>query len=454
MSDASTEFMSTILYNTSSSLVPKFQRHNLLRQQRELSPGSTAKSNDEVVNKSTTVKFDDIPFKSKFEKNSDSYLRELCCSVYPSSLHHKISKLDPSIELPIQAFMSLVWHNFVSTWYGVKIPTCDDRFMIQLFDLVQAIAARLKLTQLNYETFVADDLPSILGQHLQAMSQCIHEDDVYGRYCQLISYKDKYYPQLLTDCILDSISGESTLQATFVQALFNELLMGKIMDRVSEPYFALSAISKACRSLESGRHLKNKRPKVGLVQRCKEWVAVAGKTIAMMTSMNRPSGEALNQPFSYANAFTFIFVDLLKVPARKPYLYAMGKTLQYWSAKSRSINIILHNMFLNFLKRHVSNETHIRRICISLRQALFPGDNKMGAGRVVPVGAEFEAFKGACVEHLWQAVSSSGIECVFAVNHNDVEEFIEIICKDKKCNQILIFKIVDCMLAHTNSMPA
>lgn len=437
----------SILYNTSSSLVPKFQRHNLLRQQRDASPASQ----DDATSGSTAVG-DDVPFESRQEKNSDGYLRELCGSVYPGSLHGRIAKLDPLVDLPLQAFMSLVWQNFISSWYGVKVTTCDDRFMVQLFDVVQSIAARLKLTHLEYESFLADDLPTILSEHVHAMRASIDEDDVYGRYCQLTSYKHGYYPQLLTNCILTSAPGSSTLQLTFLQALFNELLLGRIMDRICEPYFALSAIRKLCRQLEAKRQLKDEQPKIGSVQKLKNWITAAGRTIALMTSM-KPPAETLSIPFPYINAFTFIFVDLLKLPNRKPFLYAIGKTLQYWSAKSKSINAILQNLFINLVKRRVSRDTGIRQLFVSLRVALFPEDNKMGMGTIVPEGDAFETFKSACLDEFWQTIRSFRLDSSLGVNENDVKRAIDIICREKRCNKLLFFNIIDCLLAHTNHLP-
>ncbi|QLL31909.1 hypothetical protein HG536_0C00760 [Torulaspora globosa] len=446
--------MSTILYNASSSLVPKFQRHNVLRQQRDATPGLSSSLHDEGIDRPSSNGQDDTPFKSGFAKNSDGYLQELCCSVYPTSLHQRIRKLDSMADLPLQALMSLVWQNFVTSWYGVKIPTCDDLFMAQLFDLTQLIAGRLKSTDLECEPFIADDLPSVLSEHIQAMRACVREDDAFYRYCQLTSFEEGYYPQVLTNYVLATVPAGSSLQTTFLQALFNELLMGKIMDRVSEPYFALSAISKLCRKLEARRRRKDKQPKAGPVDRIKKWIAAAGRTIALMTSMDKSAKKALELPLAYTNVFTLIFVDLLKLPGRKPYLYAVGKTLQYWSAKSRSVDAVFQNLFFNLIKQCVSMETNMHRLLILLREGLFPEDNKIGTGTVIPEGDEFEDFKRTCADDLWQAVHAYRLDSVLGVEEKDVTEIIEIICRDKRCNKLLAFRIIDALLARTSYLSA
>lgn len=445
--------MSTILYHTSSSLVPKFQRHNLLRQQREVTPGSSGSAHDEGAEGRSSVE-GDTAFKSGLPRNSDGYLQELCCSVYPTSLHQRIRELDSTVDLPLQALMSLVWQNFVTSWYGVKIPTCDDRFLVQLFDLVELIAVRLKSTNLECEPFIADDLPAILSEHLQAMRVCVREDDALHRYCQLTSLEEGYYPQVLTNCVLASVPGGSTLQTTFLQALFNELLMGKIMDRVSEPYFALSGIRKLCRKLHASGQGKDNQPKVGPVDRIKNWIATAGRTIALMNSMDKSTKKVLELPLAYSSAFTFIFVDLLRLPARKPYLYAVGRTLQYWSAKSKSVDAVFQNLFFNLIKQRLSRQTNTHRMLILLREVLFPEDNKIGTGTVIPEGDEFRAFKRACADELWQTAQAYRLDSALGVQEKDVTEIIEIICRDKRCNKLLAFRIIDALLARTSHLSA
>lgn len=243
--------MSTILYNTNSSLILKFQKHNLLRQHRESALALPSTSEDKQASKDISIRNidEDEPFFSDFQKNSDLYLQELCCSVYPTSLHSRICKLNPVIDLPLNAFASLVWKNFVTTWYGTKIRTSDDCLMVQLFDLVQDTLSYMKTVHIEYELFLIEDLPMLLSQHLKAMKQSVSNKDVFQRYCELLSYDGGYYPELFTNYILSSINCESMLQFTFLQALFKDVLIGKVLDKIIEPYYILIVTLKHVKNL-------------------------------------------------------------------------------------------------------------------------------------------------------------------------------------------------------------
>lgn len=436
--------MSAILYNTNSSLIPKFQKY---RQHREL-PG-VAKSGSRPGTASDVLDLD-LPFESIHDKNSDPYLQELCCSVYPELLHQRVCKLSPAVDLPVHAFMCLIWKNFVTSWYGVKIPTSDDKFMVQLFELVEEIVSRMKKVDFRYESFLTEDLPLLLSQHIRTMRIFLREDDVFRRYCQLTSYEEGYYPQTLTNYILSSVRCESTLQTSFLQALFNNLLLGKVLDKITEPYFVVAAIDKIC-EVRGTRPAKNGF-KQWSFQDFKSSIAKVGKTIALMTSMNKNSKTKLSRPFPYIGAFS-LFVDILKLPERKPFLYAFGKTVQYWSAKSKSLNAIMQNLFFNILSRFFKkNDT--RTVFVSLRSMLFPNDNKLGPGKEIPVGGEFRKFVDASIEKQWQSIRSRWVNQVLGIDRSGIQELNEVLIKDKRCNKLLVIRILDCLLAQTNTEAA
>lgn len=436
--------MSAILYNTNSSLIPKFQRY---RQRRGSPDAASPLSRPGASQNGPDL---DVPFESVHEKNSDAYLQELCCSVYPTSLHRRVRKLNPTNGLPVHAFMCLIWKNFVTSWYNVKIRATDDRFMVQLFELVDEIVLRLKMVDVCYESLLADELPLLLSEHMNAMRLCLRKDNVYKCYCQLTFYEDNYYPQVLSNYLLSSVRCDSSLETTFLQGLLNDLLLGKILDKITEPYYVVAAINKICDAWETRRCLAQDKADRGAFQRLKRGIARVGQTIALLTSMNKNSGDALSRPFPYMRGFTLVFVDLLKFPQRKPYLYALGKTLQYWSAKSKSLNAIMQNLFFNVVTRSL-RDMSVRSASESLRLAVFPNDNKLGPGKDIPVGKEYEEFVSASIEKQWRLVNSLGLNSVLGIDRAQIEELNEMIGRDKRCNKLLVFRIIDCLLAHTKA---
>lgn len=434
--------MSAILYNTNSSLIPKFQKY---RQHR--GPPDTASPVSPQGNTAVGSDFDS-PFKSVHEKNSDRYLQDLCCSVYPSSLRQRVYKLNAEVDLPVHAFMCLIWKNFVTSWYGTKIPAPDDKFMVQLFEIVDEIVSLSKTLKFSYDSFLTDDLPLLLAQHVRTMRLCLREKDAYTRYCELTSYEQGYYPRTLSHHILSLVRCESSLQMSFLQALFDELLLGKVLDKVTEPYFVILAIDKLCDIQESRQSSVVKEPKQWSFQDIKRSIAMLGRAIALMTSINKDSENVLSRPFPYIGAFTLL-ADVLKLPERKPFLYALGKSAQYWCARSKSLNAIMENLFFNVLSRFRRRKSS-RSLFTSLRAMLFPNDNKLGSGRVIPVDEEYNKFIEASIEKQAHAIESSLLNTILSVDRSEIRELNEIITRDKRCNKLIIMKILDCLMAQTS----
>lgn len=382
-----------------------------------------------------------VGFYSKYEKNSDEYLRELCCMAWPRSLHARIGKMDKT-ELTVNSFTALIVNNFLG-WYGTKIPTSDDEFLTLLFDLIQDVLTHLRNVPIDYECLLADDLPLIVSQHVQAMRRLLEEQHPFEQYCKLILYENAY-PELITRQLKKPLENGSRLQSTFLDALFNDLLFGKIMDRALEPYYVLHAITK----LEPAA-----RPEQGQrwsLQRVKDEVTTLGRFIIRLISMEKWQGAQQQlplRPFLHRYAFTFLFEDLCKFHDRKPALFAIAKILQYWATKSRYIDKIMHSLFYNSITARIIDPSNWQNFFLSMRQALFPTDSEMGPGAIIPAGEEFEALKLEARNKLWQVARIHHLDLLLGTTLDDVYEFIEMLSKDKQCNKLLCFRIIDCLLA-------
>lgn len=444
-----------ILYNTSSTLIPKFQRNTLQKQFKESPARSqTSPSGPKLFARTETddkidAISDDVPFQSKSARDSDAYLKELCCSVYPCSLHQRINKLEPTVDLPVNAFVSLILKSFITSWYGVKIPTSDDQFITQLFDIVQDLLSYVRNKEIDYECILADDLPMLLAEHIRAMRQSLKNEDVFTHYTRITMHQDEYYSNVITREFQYYLKSESILQRTFLNSLFNDLLMGKLLDRASEPYFVLRAITDICRHTRQKTKQNRQDGFICSSQNLKNAAAIAGRMLTSMVSMNRKTGHESKTPFSYRYLFTFLFTDLLRFPNRKPYLYAVGKSLQYWTAKSPFLNKVMQDLFSKVVSSRISDEENIRRWFLNVRKMIFPHDNKMGAGTIIPTGEAFEKIKLEFRLELWDALQWHRMDIFLNVTKSDVEEWTNILCQDKRCNKLLIFKILDCIMAYT-----
>lgn len=447
--------MSAILYNTSSTLIPKFQRNTLQKHFKDSPAHSPPPPSRPKLFTGTKIKdnidnlSDDVPFKSKSARDSNAYLKELCCSIYPSSLHQKINKLEPTVDLPVHAFVSLILKSFVTSWYGVKIPTSEDQFVTQLFDIVQHLLSYIRNKEMDYECILADDLPMLLGDHIRAMRQSLKDEDVFAHYCHITMHQDECYPEVLTGEFQLYLKSESMLQRTFLNAFFNDFLMGKLLDRTSEPYFVLRAVTDICRHTRQKTKQNKQVSVIFSSQSLKNAAAIVGKILTSVTSMSRGTGYESKTPFSYRYLFTFLFTDLLRFPNRKPYLYAVGKSLQYWTAKSTFLDKSMQYLFAKVVSSRISDEKKVRQMFLNLRKMIFPHDNKMGSGTIIPTGEAFERIKSEFKLEVWHTLQRHRMDVLLNVTESDIEEWTNIICQDKRCNKLLVFRILDCIMAYT-----
>ena len=82
---------------------------------------------------------------------------------------------------------------------------------------------------------------------------------------------------------------------------------------------------------------------------------------------------------------------------------------------------------------------------------MFPSDNLMGPRTIIPTGEEFEAFKKERVSEISAVLELYNISGLLSVSKDQVSDFVECISISQKCNKLLFFRLIDCLLAHVVS---
>lgn len=413
----------SILYNTNSSLIPKFQRHNLIRPHR-----SESKLQNE--------------FHSRHIKDSDEYLKDLCRTNWAPSLHRRINKFD-QLELSINAFCALIVRNFLG-WYGDKIPTQDDQFPTLVFDLIQDTLTHLKKCEIDFESLLCDQLALILSQHVQAMKRLVNSDSsLFLDYCNLTLYHNQY-PQLITKRLKKPLDNQSELQSTLLEAIFDDLLLGKILDRVLEPYYILHALRK----LPVDQEKCAVHNTWSFENALKSIASLGGLIARIATGSNKKSDQ---RPFLYRYIFTFLFQDVLRLYDKKPLLFALFKCLQFCTFGFKPMDKFLHNVFQNTLTTTITTAATWQKLFITLRHMLFPQDTEMGPATQIPTGEALERVKSEACDTLWKFLQIRHMDRLSGTTQDDVHLWIEILSRDKRCNKLLCFRIIDCLLANLDS---
>ncbi|EJS42344.1 YDR179W-A [Saccharomyces arboricola H-6] len=459
--------MPTILYNTNSSLIPKYRRSNtsipykgLLSKKGHTRLRSKPSNNVYEENTNHTKCFSgDVPFQSEFEKDSVEYLQELCRSVYPSSLHQRIRNLEDLSDLQINAFAALIFKNFIKSWYGVKIPTNDSKFLTELYNMIQDLVQYMKSSRIDYSSLLLDYIPCLLSSHLTALEDCAQTPDlVYEQYCQLTLYDSKRYPSLFIDIIQSKFNTKSLLQRSFVDSFLNGLVFGHILDSIMEPYYFLDGLNRICMNvkLSSATNIKENYA-YGKIK-CGPWwfvsikqkISRAAKLISYSTSIRLPNLDTSiipEIPFLQRYIFTFIITDFFKLSMRKPFLFSVCMMFQYCISKSKSLNKVMYNIFANTVKAKITSPMTIGNLFLSLRHSLFPNDNTMGPPKVIPIGNDFLKFREECICNLWHVCITYKLDKIFAIKKSDIADLVVSLSKNKECNKLLLYRIIDCIAA-------
>lgn len=441
--------MSTILYNTNSSFIQRYQRNNTLRHNKKLSTNSDGTTS---ITKTTNGVEDDDPFHSKWPKDSPEYLQELCCAYLPSPLHQRIRNLKISPDLEVISIVALIYKNFISNWYGVKIPTKDSQFATELFNIIERLISYLRKSNIDIKTITLDEFPALLSTHIRALRMIDKDvsspDKIYKEYCQFTLYEEDTYPYVITNLIQISLRNSSLLQGTFIDAILNQLLLGRVFDSISEPYYVLRGISKISNKIIGRRASKITVQHESIWASMKLKLSKFIKIITYISSYDKKNNKEARNSLFDRYIFHSWLVDLFQLQSKKPLLYSLLKTFQKLASRSMLITSISNNIIDHLIENKVMNSSAATSLARLIRHTLFPNDNNMGPRTLIPTGVDFEKFKSARVEELWDACQLYKTSLLLNITKSDVRDFIDAICINKECNKLLLFRMIDCLLAN------
>lgn len=441
------------------------------------STSSTSTNDDDVNN---TIIEQDPPFTSSYPKNSTPYLKELCFSIYPKSIYYQINDFsslnDGSLEF--NAVLALIVKNFVKYWYGPKICTDDTEFLERLFEIFHNLTKFVTTRTKNIDMIrlLLNDIPVILSEHIRVIKQLnthqIHDSSRYKTYCNLSMIENDRYPFVITDLIKDSLSCESVLQNAFLDSLFNQFLFGRILDSCLEPYYFLRMLTKlADKIIEDGGEINNsnnnyntkKKKKHQKVNYCQlifqKWLFKLTRfyncliTISLAL-INGPKNKTdkISNDVNVLNSYvwTLINIEILSLNNKRPIFYMIFCYIQHFMLLSISIIRFIDSYFVEkFIWGQVLPSKNIKHSFNSIRTLLFPNDNLMGPRTIIPTEEEFENFKLQCTNKLIKVVQLKRLDSTLGITKDNIIFFIDMICQeDTKINKTLLFRIIDCLIAH------
>ncbi|SCU89528.1 LAME_0E04060g1_1 [Lachancea meyersii CBS 8951] len=400
--------MSTILYNANSKLVSRFHRKVKLRNE-------------------LNVDFSDEPsFKSSHPKNSPEYLRELCKSVYPESLHSNFTDMAIS-RLSVHAFFALIVQNFVKTWFGTKIPSTDPEFLCELFAIVQRLVVHVENYEVSWEQLILDDLPLVVFEHFQALKT---NGLVYSR---------ENSSSATADYICSLLRSESTLEAVFVRSLYVNLLCGKILHSIAEPYLTLEILNKVARSKLENLHSEPS----SIFEKISSTITVVRSAL----KFHRQGPQQLWRPFTHRYFFTCAR-RLIRFEQRRPFLYCLCKYTEAAAAKIPGFDRFMYRLFQTNVADKLSSGPQVAHIFVALRQLVFPRDTVTGPPRPVFDDHKKKLLREECEQNFYQLLASYKIESIVGLTVTDVKNFVSTISADQCANAQLLERLVACVIAH------
>lgn len=496
--------MNTIRYNTNSSLIQRFQKNDHLKREPSknnsnipsygytsffsqnktsisISSSSSSNSNSNNTNDDDddNVKIEqDPPFISSYPKNSTPYLKDLCFSIYSKSIHYQINNLgsfnDGSLEF--NALLALIVKNFINYWYGPKIYTDDTEFLERLFELFHNLTNFVSTRTKNIDMIrlLLNDIPVILSEHIKVIKRLnIHQIGQpfrYKIYCDLSMIENDRYLFIITDLIKSRLFCRSILQDTFLDSLFNQFLFGRILDSCLEPYYFLKILTKMSDKIIKEEDANNnnwkKKKKRKTPQNINYYLLIFQTWKTKLTKfynslitisfnlMNSPkiqTGKSTNDVHVLSSyVWTLINIEMLSLNNKRPIFYIIFRYIQHFMLLSIHINQFIDSYFVQKIvweKALISK--NIKYSFNSIRTLLFPNDNLMGPKTIVPTGEEFKKFKLQCINNLIKVIRLKKLDSTLGITENDIKIFIDMVCQeDTKINKILLFRIIDCLIAH------
>lgn len=151
--------------------------------------------------------------------------------------------------------------------------------------------------------------------------------------------------------------------------------------------------------------------------------------------------------FSNRYIFSLLTVDVLNLPLRKPLFFGLLRATQLIIRKSSAIESILRNVIIHPFTK--SQSLTPEKVLASIRQLLFPTDTILGPRRIIPTTEEeLEPIKVTTIGNMWEVCQLYRMDTLLGLEKVDMENFIETCCLEKRCNKILVWQILECLLAH------
>lgn len=407
-------------------------------------------------------------FKSEHSKDSNKYLLDLCYSIYPNSLHDEIKKINEDLDLQVHALVALVIKNYVTHWYGSKVPTDDVELFYLLLGIIQEMIDNAKNTiegtNPDFEKLLMDDLPFLIADHLQALNSCKHKQgDIFSNYCMLTCYDKTIYPRRITRIIKKIFNSKlSTLQNTFLDSLFDDFLLGKMWGTLSHPYFLLDITNKYCKTLQKKNNFDDSRYReedtsiaiiltwfYGLVYRIFQSIFII---LTIFRKKNKLHDELpLNGTAIHRYIFNFLLIDIFQLNDKRPIIYFIWQIVRYLISNIVLLSNTFQSNVNSLIYTQICTKNTMKKIFIKIRHTLFPNDWNMGAKTEIPVGEEWSEFKAECVNNVWNVIKIYNLHKIQSLTKNDISEAIELISCNQACNEILYYRLLDCLLANCSS---
>lgn len=425
--------MSAILYNSNSKLVSIYQRKHKIT------------SSHELFNKQ------DLPFQSNNKIDSTAYLQELCLDAYPTSISRQIFQL-PDWKLSIHSFFSLIFKNFILTWYGTKIPTKNDDFLKLLFTSLENILDYVDNLNLDWELILCEDIPFILEKHFTIMKQIVSENLTFNDFQKLYLYKNEY-PDIIVSKLLASSENGSQIEKEFFKSLLGSLILDKIIGKIVEPFILIDGITSICKKVSKSQS-NDAKVNIGADdQSFSRKIEYVLRTIShliahMSSSVNKSftSFNKINQiPFISHYIFTVI-KRTFRLDSRKPFLYYICKITQWGIYRVNLINHILQNIFNNIVLNKIITKQVVICSFIKLRHLLFPHDNLLGPGKEVPSPEKMMQLENECVQSIKTVCSNFKFTNFLNITDEEICLFVKCISRDKEMNKFVVHRIIDYMI--------
>ncbi|CDO94039.1 unnamed protein product [Kluyveromyces dobzhanskii CBS 2104] len=427
--------MPTILYSSNSKQLSRFQR----------------KTKNTYEQSNFRANTHDIPFSSKKDKDSNEYLLELCCSIYPLELHTQIHKC-PDWKLPFHAIVVLLLKNFICSWYGGKIVTTNTEFLVSIYQLFDGVIDDIHSQEILWEQILCDDLPAFIETQVKILRRVQQENLSLDDFYQLQLYKHTY-PDSIADVLVQKFRCDSRLHQAFLQDFVGDFLLDKLIDKLAEPFVVIDIVRSVC---ENYVKRTTTIPKKGSGDNLFQKLICQLRASLQMSSKSSSNDSRMNKSYQSSNNFFnhylfFALNECFHLESKKPLIFLMLKALQYCGNKLSFINKFTSKLFQNMITQRVLNGERIIALGLKARHLIFPHDNKIGPARMEPSPDEFVIMKKNASDALNQLIQGLYIDKVLGLASEDCCRIIDALAYDKNINKFMVQRLVDYLLA---SLPA